>query len=116
MGGHRLLRPSTTPEPSTTSFTGRWGKPSHIGTLERQPGAAWHRPPVSRTGGRRVTTDAPGGGTASKRQTDREEARGGERDARAGKLAEEKELGAGESRRGERGRDQGHQWKGKRST
>ena len=31
-----------------------------IGTLGRTTGAAWHRPPVS-SGGRRVTTSAPGG-------------------------------------------------------
>ena len=36
------------------------GKPTNIGTLERTPGAAWHRPPVS-SGGRRVTTGATGG-------------------------------------------------------
>ena len=51
-----------------------------------------------------MKTGAPGGGMASKIQTDGEEARGGERDARAGKLVVDKELGAGESQRGERGR------------
>ena len=57
------------------------------------PGAAWHRPPVS-LGGRRVTTGAPGGKT-TKRKTDREEARGGEREAQAGKVAVDMDLRRG---------------------
>ena len=41
-----------------------------------------------------MTTGATGG-TTTKRNTDGEEARGGERDARAGKVAEDMELGWG---------------------
>ena len=51
-----------TPEPSTASRTGRGGKTPNIRTLVRTTGSAWHRPPVSCTGGRRVTTGATGGG------------------------------------------------------
>ena len=67
--------------------------PTNIGTLERTPGAAWHRPPAS-SGGQRVTTGATGG-KKNKRKTDGEETRGGERDARAGKVAVDMELGRG---------------------
>ena len=51
------------------------GTPTNIRTLERTPGAAWNRPPVS-SGERRVTTGATGGKT-NKRKTDEEEERGG---------------------------------------
>ena len=61
--------------------------------MERTTGAAWHRPPVS-SGGRRATTGATEGKT-TKRKTDGEEARGGERDARAGKVVVDMELGRG---------------------
>ena len=50
-----------------------------------KPGAAWHRPAVSRkicrlpTEVRRVTTGTAGGGRPTKRKTDGEEAIGGER-------------------------------------
>ena len=68
------------------------GKPSNIGTMGRQPGAAWHRPAVSPTGGRRVTTGAPGGRMVNKQQT------------------------YGEEEGGEREGGQTHQWTGKRNT
>ena len=86
--------PPPTPDPSTANRTDWGGKPPNTGKLDRTPGAAWQRPPVSRTGGRWVTTGATGG-TANKRKTDREEARGGERDARAVKLFQDMELGRG---------------------
>ena len=41
-----------------------------------------------------MTTGAPGGKT-TKRKTDGEEARGGERDARAGKVSGDMEIGRG---------------------
>ena len=79
-----------------------------MGTLARTPGAAWHRPSVSRTGGRRVTTGATGG-AANKQKTDGEEARGGERDAHAGKLSGDTDLRRGNlGGGGERGGDQIH--------
>ena len=90
----------TAPVPLAAQVRG--GEPSNIGTLDRTPGAAWHRPPVSHTGGRKVTTGATRG-TANKQQTDEVEAREGERDACAGKLAEDMELGAGEYWRRDRG-------------
>ena len=49
-----------------------------------------------------MTTGATGG-TANKRKTDGEEARGGERDARAGKLSGDMELGRGNLGRGNLG-------------
>ena len=55
-----------------------------------------------------MTTSATGG-TTTKRNTDGEEARGGERDARAGKVSVDMELGRGNLRGGERG-DHNHQW------
>ena len=56
-----------------------------------------------------MATGATGGAT-NKRKTDREEARGGERDARAGKVAEDMELGRGNlGGGGERG-DHSHKW------
>ena len=59
-----------------------------------------------------MTTGATrgGGGGATKRKTDGEEARGGERDARAGKLFGDMELGRVISEGRERG-EQNHQWK-----
>ena len=62
--------------------------------VPKTPGAAWHQPPVRRTGGRRVTTGATGE-TANKRKTDGEEARGRERDARVVKLYGDMEFGRG---------------------
>ena len=113
-GGNVSYASPPTPKPSTTSRTGQWGKPSNIGTLDRTAGAAWHRPPVSRTDGRQVTTGATGG-TATKQKTDGEEARGGERDAHAGKLFVKRHgARAGEYRRGERGDTRAI--RGKRST
>ena len=93
-GGRRLLSPSTnTRAKYRQPHRSGGGTPTNTGTLERTPGAAWHRLPVS-SGGRRVTTGATGG-TTNKRKTDGEEARGGEKDARAGKVAVDMELGRG---------------------
>ena len=57
---------------------------------------------LKEAGGRRVTTGATGGKT-TKRKTDGEEARGGDRDARAGKVAVDMELGRGNPGGRERG-------------
>ena len=90
-GGAVSSAPPPTPEPSNASRIGQGGAcPQPIGTLERTTGAAWHRPPV-RSGERQVTTGATGG-TTTKRKTDGEEARGGERYARAGKATGDMEL------------------------
>ena len=70
---------------------GGGGKPSNIGTPDRTPGAAWHRPPVSRTGGRRVTTGATGGGRQlNDKRTERRQEE--ERDARAVNFSGDMEL------------------------
>ena len=90
MGGAVSYAPPLTLEPSTTSRTGRRGKPSNIGTLGIQHGTG--RQSVIREDGRGQPAS---GERTEKRETDEEEARGGERDARAGKLVVDKELGAG---------------------
>ena len=101
-GGGRLLSPSTyTQSKYRQPYRSGGDTPKNIGTLERTPGEAWHRPPF-RSGGRRVTTGATGG-KSNKRKTDGEEARGGEIDARAGKVARDMELGLRNLRGGERG-------------
>ena len=99
--GHVSYAPPPTPEPSTTSRKIRGGKPSNVVTLDRTPGAAWHRPPVSPTGGQRVKTGATGK-AANKQQTDGEEARLGERCTRR-KIVCSHGARAGESWRGEIG-------------
>ena len=86
-GGRRLLRPST----HTRS---KYHQPHRSGrqSIKHRDAGTWHRPSVSHTGGRRVTTGAPGGRT-EKQQTDGEEERGGVRDTHAGKLVVDKDLG-----------------------
>ena len=82
--GRRLLRPSTHTQAKYHQPHRSGGETIKQWDAGKQPGSAWHRPSVSHTGGRRVTTGAPGGGGGHEQQTDGEEARGGKRDARAG--------------------------------
>ena len=90
-GGAVSYAPPPTPEPSTASRTGLEGKPPNIGTLDRKPGAAWHRPPVRQ--GRTVGDNQLywGGRQINEKRTERRQEE--ERDARAGKLASDMELG-----------------------
>ena len=109
IGGHRLLRPSTYTRDNYRQTHRSGGQtPKHRDTGKYTRGSMAPAASQLRADGGRQP--ALLGGATTKRKTEKEEARGGERYARAGKVAVDMELGRGDLGGGREGGDHSHHW------